>query len=264
MWGTAIPSSWNAVEMPIRGENRSSAHSITTSGSSPSNATESSPASSSSISSALMPAPRRRQAAAWLPGRLRPASGSCNLLPDSLLRRLEPRQLAQLLVGLPARPGGERVAAAVVEPALDQPDGRVVEPLGRDAPEERPPDRRVRPEAAADEDVVRLPPGAVVVARRRALEAEVADPVLRAGVRAAVQVQTQRRRRLTEALLDHLEQPAQPRLRLRDREVAVRLARGGDRAPVQRVEVEREAELLEPRPRLVKPRLRDIGDDEVL
>ena len=50
------------------------------------------------------------------------------------------------------------------------------------------------PEAAAHEDVVGLAPHAALVARGRALEAEVADPVLRAGVRAAVEVQPQRRR----------------------------------------------------------------------
>ena len=47
------------------------------------------------------------------------------------------------------------------------------------------------PEAAAQEDVVGLPPLPVLVAHGRALEAEVADPVMGAGVRAAVEVELQ-------------------------------------------------------------------------
>ena len=51
MCSSTAPSYWNAVEMEIRGANRSIAHSSTASGSSPSNSTESSPASRSSSSS---------------------------------------------------------------------------------------------------------------------------------------------------------------------------------------------------------------------
>src|SRR6266487_12200 len=50
----ARPSIWKAVETLMRGLKRSIAHSRTVSGSSPSNSTESSPASSSSISSNVL------------------------------------------------------------------------------------------------------------------------------------------------------------------------------------------------------------------
>ena len=80
-------------------------------------------------------------------------------------------------------------------------------------------------EAAAHEDVVRLHALAVGVARRRALEAEVGDPVLRAGVRAAVELQAERADGVAEARLEVLDQPAEALLGLGHREVAVRLAR---------------------------------------
>ena len=52
----------------------------------------------------------------------------------------------------------------------------------------------VGPEPAAHEDVVGLPALPGLVARGRALEADVADPVLGAGVRAAVELQPRARR----------------------------------------------------------------------
>ena len=97
---------------------------------------------------------------------------------------------AELLVARAAREDGKlSLRLAAVEPALDESCDRRVELLARDAPEQRLADLRLRPEAAAHEDVVGLHALAVVVARRRALEAEVGDPVLRAGVRAAVELQ---------------------------------------------------------------------------
>ena len=97
-------------------------------------------------------------------------------------------------------------------------------------------------EAAAHEDVVGLDALAVGVARRRALEAEIGDPVLRAGVRAAVELQAERADRVAEALLEVLDQPAEALLRLGHREVAVRLAGAADRAAAHVVDVEREAD----------------------
>ena len=86
-------------------------------------------------------------------------------------------------------------------------------------------DAAARAEGAAQVDLVRLLSLALLVADGRALEADVADPVLRAGVRAAVEVQPERGDVVAEALLELLDQRAEPRLRLGDREVAVRLAR---------------------------------------
>src|SRR5712671_6678938 len=116
----------------------------------------------------------------------RTAPCSFRLLAYASLDGLEPGREAELLVALPAREDGERLvlAAAAVEPALDESCHRRVELRARDAPEQRLADLRIRPEAAAHEDVVGLHALAVRVARRRALKAEVGDPVLRAGVRA--------------------------------------------------------------------------------
>ena len=119
-------------------------------------------------------------------------------------------------------------------------------------------------EAAAQIDVVGLPALAVLVAHGRALEADLADPVMRARVRAPVEVHTQPVGVLAEALLEQPHEPVHPRLRLGDREVAVRLAGAGDRIAAQRAGVERQADLREPRVDLVETVGCDVREDEVL
>src|SRR5207244_9022733 len=129
-----------------------------------------------------------------------------------------------------------------LEPALDQAcNGRVQ--LFRDDPaKERPPDRGVGAESTADEDVVGLTPPALVVSRRRALEPQVGDPVLRTRVRAAVELEAELGNLRSEALLEPFDQSAEPCLRLGDREVAVRLSRARDPGRADVVDVEREAD----------------------
>src|SRR5438132_1787220 len=212
------------------------------------------------------PRPRTRSRARPPPAR-RTRPGSCGdlFIPDARTRGLEPGERAERVVVEAPREDGEALAcAAAREPAGDQALDRVVQLGGRDPPEERPPDRGVGAEAAADEDVVRLPPLAAVVARSRPLEAEVADPVLRAGVRAAVELEPKLRDLRPEALLEHLDQRAEPRLRLRDREVAVRLARARDRVAAQAFLLDRETDPLELEQRLLELGLRDSRQDEVL
>src|SRR5262245_58042306 len=263
---SATPSTWNAVDSPMRGEKRSSPHASSSCGSAPSNSTASSPASSSSISS-IMRAPRRRRlppGGARLRRRLTPlaAPGSpgpycsyCPLRPgtasDARGTRiscclpgpcgLEPGERAELVVREAVREGAEaRAGRPPGEPAADEPLHGRRQVLGRNAPEDRPRDRRLRAEPAAQEDVVGLAPPTLRVARGRPLEAEVADPVLGAGVRAAVEVHAETGERgAAEAALEVDDQLVEPRLRLRDREVAVRLAGAGDRAAARAVELER-------------------------
>ena len=175
MCSSTAPSVWNAVEIEIRGANRSIAHSSTTSGSSPSNWTLSSPASRSSSSSTLI---RCLLLSPW-PARARSRPSSSSVVRSQNDRNVSPSP----------RPS--------TQPPTRPIDG-VVELLGRDALEHGPRDRGGPVEAAAQEDVVGLVALAFGVAHRRALEAEVADPVMRARVRAAVEVQPQavdRRRR---------------------------------------------------------------------
>src|SRR5581483_9432714 len=180
---SATPSTWKAVETAIRGEKRSSAHSSSSCGSCPSNSTESSPASSSSISSRLA--------------------------------TLDSGEDRQLVVAQAVAEGAEVLALAPQpEPRRDQPVDRFLEVLGGHAPEHRPRDRRPRAEAAAQEDVVRLPPLPRLVPDGRALEAEVADPVLGAGVRAAVEVEAQPRDLVAEARLEVADECVHTRLRL--------------------------------------------------
>src|SRR5881227_2546632 len=121
------PSVWNAVEIEIDGEKRSIAHSITASGSSPSNSTLSSPASRSSSSS----------------------TDNCGL-PSC--------ETSELVVGCAVAERPERLLfGARVDPAADEADDGVVELLGRHALEERAADRRRAVEAAAHVHVVGLP-----------------------------------------------------------------------------------------------------------
>ena len=151
-----------------------------------------------------------------------------------------------------------------VDPAGDQALDGGVDLVGRHAAEERLADLGLGPEAAAHEDVVRLPPHAALVARRRALEAKVADPVLCARVGTTVEVEPKVGDLVAELRLEVVDQTAEARLGLGDREVAVRLAGAGDRVPAHRVDVEREADALELGHRLVDRLVRDAGDDEVL
>src|SRR4051812_47778978 len=83
-------------------------------------------------------------------------------------------------------------------------------------------------------------------------------------MRAAVEVEAQAGDVVAEALLEVGDEPVHARLGLRDREVAVRLARAGDRRGADAVRVEREAELAERRGDLVDARLGDSGEYEVL
>ncbi len=146
-------------------------------------------------------APRPRTRSTARPPRARRATRRAH---DRHLRSLRLLPLTRPLAG--SRPASSPSSSSVarrVNAVKLSPSARRVEPA-RDSPStaassssvgtrrnsERP-IAALGPEAAADEDVVGLAPHAALVARGRALEAEVADPVLRAGVRAAVEVQPQ-------------------------------------------------------------------------
>src|SRR5256885_39130 len=101
-----------------------------------------------------MSAPPPAEPAPPLFGRLRQAYGSCGLLLPGP-RGLDACVRAQLLVGQPACERGKRLAELTAsQPARDEPFDRLVQLLREHSPEERPPDRRVRAEPAAHEDVV--------------------------------------------------------------------------------------------------------------
>ena len=104
-----------------------------------------------------------------------------------------------------------------------------------------------------------------VVAHGGALEADVADPVVRAGMRAAVEREPEGGDVVAEAPLEALDQRIEPGLRLGHAEVAVRLARAGDRATADRIGAEGQAGcLLDRCASRVDVRRCDRGDDDVL
>src|SRR5262245_29350759 len=213
-----------------------------------------------------VPRPRRRPRARRPRAR---RSARCSLgrqlLAFALLRRLDARERTELAVREPSRERGERLAfTPAVEPALDKARNGGVELLREDPAEQRPPDRGIATETATDEDVVGLPAAAVLVARRRPLEAEVGDPVLRTRVRAAVEVETEIGDLRSEALLQRLDQAAEPRLRLSHREVAVRLAGAGDPGRPDVIHVEWEADRGELGARGLDVGVGHVRDDEVL
>src|SRR5262249_49067200 len=150
---------------------------------------------------------------------------------------------SKLVVARAVAEGAECLAVpAPLEPALDESIDCVVELLARDSPEDGSGNRCVRPKPAPQENVVGLAPLALAVARGRALTSDVADPVLRACVRAGVEVQPQIGEGVAEPRLEVLDQLVQPGLRFGDREVAVRLAGAPDRGSPDVVDVEREAD----------------------
>src|SRR5262245_19462311 len=138
------------------------------------------------------PLPRTQRRARPPRARRSTRRSRCHLLTVAPPRRLAPSELAELLVGEAPTEGGERLAGvARLEPPLDQAFDCAIELLGDHAAEERAADRRVRPEPAADEDVVGLSRPAVLVACCRPLEAEVGHPVLRARMRASVELEAE-------------------------------------------------------------------------
>ena len=87
----------------------------------------------------------------------------------------------------------------------DEGDDDLVEVLRGHAAEDHTADRGARTESASEIDVVGLLSLALLVARRRSLEAEVADPVLGARMRAAVEVQPERRDVVAEPVLERAD-----------------------------------------------------------
>ena len=93
-----MPSSWKLVESASRSPNRSSAHSSTSYGSRPSNSTDSSPASRSSISSMLVTLPP--PLSGCVPARARPAARARRLSCGRRnTRRLSPSARVRELAG---------------------------------------------------------------------------------------------------------------------------------------------------------------------
>src|SRR5437764_11239446 len=172
----------------------------------------------------------------------------------------------QLVVALALRKGLERLALTPLvqvggHQALDVLRG----PLRRHAPQDRPADGRVGAEPAPQVDLVGLQLALrAIAARRRALQADIRDPVVGAGMRAAVDAQLEPLHLPAKALLQPQHDFLELRLGGRHREVAQRLAGAGHARAAQPIDLKRKADLGHPRDHLVQARLGDAGQDKVL
>src|SRR5581483_7208164 len=152
------------------------------------------------------------------------------------------------------------------DPGTEESLENLLELAGGDPTEELAPDRRAAPEPTADREVVGLyPRRAVGRGRRRPLQPDLPDPVLRARVRAPVHVDRQVPERLgAEACREVLEHLLQLLLGLRDRVVAEAVGRARDRTAVDRGAIEGHADLGEPPAKHLEPLRRNEPYDEVL
>ena len=223
---SATSPSWNAVEIASRSPKRSSAHSRSSHGSAPSNSIESSPASRSSSSSTCSCCSSSRRGVF---AGSRPAS-------SAELRR---RRCGRRTPGSPRRP---RAARASRRQAGD----RVVELVGRDPAEHRP--RRSPRRGRARRAGRRRTPGGACPRSSRAVDPWKPMSPTQCCAQACGQPSRWSRRSATSSpkRARGLDQGVEPRLRLGDGEVAVRLARAGDRAAADRVGVERKPSSVEP------------------
>src|SRR5919204_762387 len=188
------------------------------------------------------------------------------LLPYRRRYALATRDGLQLLVALAPGKGLERLA---LTPLVQVGGHRALHVLGgflrRHAPQDRPADGRVRAEPAPQVDLVGLQLALIAIAaRRRALQADIRDPVVSTGMWAAVDAQLEPLHLPAEALLQPQHDLLELRLGSRHREVAQRLAGAGYACAAQPIDLKRKTDLGHPRDHLVQACLRDAGQDEVL
>src|SRR5919204_1094695 len=188
------------------------------------------------------------------------------LLPYQRRYALATRDGLQLVVALALRKGLERLALTPLvqvggHQALDVLRGLV----RRHAPQDWPADGRVRAEPAPQVDLVGLQLALrAIAARRRALQADIRDPVEGAGMRAAVDAQLEPLHLPAKALLQTQHDLLELRLGGGHREVAQRLAGAGYACPAHPIDLKRKPDLGHLRDHLVQARLGDAGQDEVL
>ena len=108
------------------------------------------------------------------------------------------------------------------------------------------------------------PPDSASPRSGRALQADVAHPVVPARVRAAVDAEFQIVDLVAKAVFETQHDLAQLGLGLGDRVVAQRLAGAGDAGAANAVRVQREADLGYPADDLLQARFGNAGQDEVL
>src|SRR5579871_1431028 len=178
--------------------------------------------------------------------------------------QMQAQESAQLLVGVPVHELPEilfRPLMGLV--SVQQVLEGVLDLVGGDFALDRADEFRVRAEAASQADVEGLHLRAVGQAGQAALQADVADVMLAAGVGAAVDVDAQRLVPEHFALQVRHDLP-QAMLGLGDRQVAELVARAGDGAFVELGDFPREPGVPQRPLNFRQVRLRDVGEQVVL
>src|SRR5439155_8273898 len=196
----------------------------------------------------------------------------CDRHPAKLPLRRDWRGLAgpdtdQLFIAFALCKRLERLAVlAFIEVCADQAlhvSGRL---FGRHTPKQRAADFGVFAESAPQIDLVglELVVAGFVATRGRALQADVAHPVVRARVQAAVDTELDSLDVATDALLQAKDDLLQLGLGLGDREVAQRLTSAAHAGAANGVHVQRKTDVGDATDHLIDAALRHVGDDEVL
>src|ERR1017187_7465798 len=132
----------------------------------------------------------------------------------------------------------------------------------RDAAQNRLADRGVAAEAAAQDNVERFEWLAVGPARGRPLQPDVTGPMLRARMRASIEIQLEPRDLVAEVIDQPLDDSGELGLGRRDRIVAMWIADASDRRRVESIRIERETNLADFRDDAIETILRNSSEDE--
>src|SRR5208282_1276636 len=150
------------------------------------------------------------------------------------------------------------------EVSREQPRHVIFDQRRRHAPHYRLADGSVLAETAAQDNVERLDRLARRSATGGALQADIAGPMLRARMRASVEIQLEAADLIAELIHQPLDNRRELGLGWSHGVIAMRIADASDRRRVEPVRFEREANRADLRNHVVELRRWNAGDDEIL